>query len=106
MMWIDKWPIHTTIFVQRGEREDREDEADVDVEMEPTIRIQRARLTSCPDRALWSGAGKEPRYLGIIPSRTVVHLGRFRFIQAVPHVFMRRPFGGRAASEYLRSVFL
>ena len=47
--WIDKWPAHPTIIVQHGDREDNEDDADVDVEMEPTIRIQRAQLTSCPN---------------------------------------------------------
>jgi very-short-patch-repair endonuclease len=46
---IDKWPVHPTIIVQRGDREDREDDADVDVEMEPTIRVQRAWLTPCPN---------------------------------------------------------
>lgn len=46
---IDKWPVHPTIILQRGDREDREDEADVDLEMEPTIRVQRAWLTSCPN---------------------------------------------------------
>jgi hypothetical protein len=49
VLWIDKWPTHPTIIIQRGDREGSEDDADVDVEMEPTIRIQRARLTSCPN---------------------------------------------------------
>ena len=49
ILWIDNWPVHPTIVVQRGDREDKEDDADVDVEMEPTIRVQRARLTSCPN---------------------------------------------------------
>jgi hypothetical protein len=49
VLWIDKWPVHPTIIVQRGDREDNEDDADADVEMEPTIRIERARLTSCPN---------------------------------------------------------
>ena len=49
IFWIDRWPTHPTIIVQRGDREDNEDEADVDVEMEPTIRVQRARLTACPN---------------------------------------------------------
>src|ERR1700726_767390 len=48
ILWVDKWPAHPTIVVQRGDREGSEDDADVDVEMEPTIRIQRARLTPCP----------------------------------------------------------
>lgn len=45
---LDAWPLHPTIIVQRGDREDEEDDADTDDEMEPIIRIQRARLTSCP----------------------------------------------------------
>jgi very-short-patch-repair endonuclease/energy-coupling factor transporter ATP-binding protein EcfA2 len=49
ILWIDKWPVHPTIVVQRGDREDKEDDADVDVEMEPTIRVQRAWLTPCPN---------------------------------------------------------
>src|SRR5205809_955496 len=49
ILWIDKWPAHPTITIQRGDREGSEDDADVDVEMEPTIRIQRARLTPCPN---------------------------------------------------------
>src|SRR5437867_2998710 len=49
VLWIDKWPVHPTIIVQRGDREDSEDDADVDVEMEPTIRVQRAWLTPCPN---------------------------------------------------------
>lgn len=49
ILWIDKWPVHPTIIVQRGDREEREDDADVDVEMEPTIRVQRPWLTPCPN---------------------------------------------------------
>jgi hypothetical protein len=46
---LDTWPVHPNIIVQRGDREDKEDDADTDSEMEPIIRIQRARLTSCPN---------------------------------------------------------
>src|SRR5438477_3754677 len=49
ILWLDKWPPHPTIVIQRGDREDNEDETDVDAEMEPTIRVQRARLTACPN---------------------------------------------------------
>src|SRR5260370_30406247 len=49
ILWINKWPAHPTIIIQRGDREGSDDDADVDVEMEPTIRIQRARLTPCPN---------------------------------------------------------
>jgi very-short-patch-repair endonuclease len=48
LLWIDKWPVHPAIIIQRGDREDNEDDADVDVEMEPTIHIQRVQLTPCP----------------------------------------------------------
>jgi hypothetical protein len=41
---LDTWPLHPNIIVQRGDREDKEDDADTDSEMEPIIRIQRARL--------------------------------------------------------------
>src|SRR5438309_7331590 len=44
---LDSWPLHPNIIVQRGDREDEGDDADTDAEMEPIIRIQRARLTSC-----------------------------------------------------------
>jgi hypothetical protein len=46
---IDAWPLHPTIIVQRGDREEEEDNTDTDTEMEPIVRIQRARLTSCPN---------------------------------------------------------
>lgn len=46
---LDTWPLHPNIIVQRGDREDKESDADTDSEMEPIIRIQRARLTSCPN---------------------------------------------------------
>jgi very-short-patch-repair endonuclease len=46
---LDTWPLHPNIIVQRGDREDKEDDEDTDSEMEPTIRIRRARLTSCPN---------------------------------------------------------
>ena len=49
ILWLNRWPTHPTIIVQRGDREDNEDEADVDAEMEPTIRVPRARLTACPN---------------------------------------------------------
>jgi hypothetical protein len=46
---LDTWPLNPNIIVQRGDREDEEDDADTDAEMEPIIRIRRARLTSCPN---------------------------------------------------------
>jgi len=49
VLWIDKWPSHPTVMVRRGDPEDIDEDTDADVEMEPTIRIQRARLTSCPN---------------------------------------------------------
>jgi hypothetical protein len=49
ILWLDRWPLHPTIIVQRGDRQDNEDDTGVDAEMEPTIRIQRAQLTPCPN---------------------------------------------------------
>ena len=44
---LDTWPVHPCIIVRHGDRVDDED-GDADAEMEPLIRIQRARLTPCP----------------------------------------------------------
>src|SRR5438552_17596650 len=44
---LDAWPAHPCIVVRHGDRVDDED-ADAEAEMEPLIRIQRARLTACP----------------------------------------------------------
>jgi very-short-patch-repair endonuclease len=48
LLRLDAWPVHPNIIVQRGDREDEENDAETDAEMEPVIRIQRAKLTSCP----------------------------------------------------------
>ncbi|MFZ0658991.1 MAG: hypothetical protein WAM05_09750 [Candidatus Binataceae bacterium] len=47
LFWIDDWPIHPLIEVQRGDRSEEDDESN-DAEMEPLIRIRRANLTPCP----------------------------------------------------------
>ena len=47
MLRLDAWPLHPCVVVRRGDREEESD-ADTDVEMEPLIRIKRARLTLCP----------------------------------------------------------
>lgn len=39
---LDAWPVHPCIIVRHG------DQVDDEAEMEPLIRIQRARLTPCP----------------------------------------------------------
>jgi len=44
---LDAWPLHPCVVVRRGDRKE-ENDADADVEMEPLIRIKRARLTPCP----------------------------------------------------------
>ena len=45
---LNAWPVHPCIVVRRGDRIEDED-ANGDVQMEPLIRIQRARLTPCPN---------------------------------------------------------
>jgi very-short-patch-repair endonuclease len=48
VMRLDTWPLHPCVQVRRGDRaEDGADDA-AETEMEPLIRIQRARLTPCP----------------------------------------------------------
>jgi very-short-patch-repair endonuclease len=47
VLWIDKWPAHPLIEVRRGDREE-EDDGDVEAQLEPVIRIRRAKLTPCP----------------------------------------------------------
>jgi hypothetical protein len=46
-LWINDWPSHPFIEVQRGDRDEDEDESG-DAELEPLIRIRRAHLTPCP----------------------------------------------------------
>lgn len=45
---LDTWPLHPCVLVRRGDREEDEIDATTEVEMEPLIRIKRARLTPCP----------------------------------------------------------
>lgn len=45
---IDSWPLHPCVTVRRGDHTEEEDNDVTDVESEPLIRIQRARLTPCP----------------------------------------------------------
>ncbi len=47
-MRIDTWPSHPCVQVRRGDQMEDEVTGAVEMEMEPLIRIQRARLTSCP----------------------------------------------------------
>jgi very-short-patch-repair endonuclease len=47
VLHLNAWPVHPCIIIRNGDRVDEED-ADSDAEMEPLIRIQRARLTPCP----------------------------------------------------------
>lgn len=48
VMRIDTWPLHPCVQVRRGDRTEDEANDAADMEMEPLIRVQRARLTSCP----------------------------------------------------------
>jgi hypothetical protein len=45
---LDAWPAHPCVQVRRGDREEDDADAAAEAEMEPLIRIQRARLTPCP----------------------------------------------------------
>src|SRR5208337_4622986 len=47
VLWIDEWPSHPFIEVQRGDRKEDDDGSGTE-EMEPLIRIRRAVLTLCP----------------------------------------------------------
>ena len=46
-LWLDAWPSHPCIVVQRGNREEEADD-EPDAEIEPIIRIRRATRTKCP----------------------------------------------------------
>ena len=48
VMRLDSWPKHPCIVVRRGDRQDEEDTGAGEVEMEPLVQIQRAKLTPCP----------------------------------------------------------
>ncbi len=72
VLWLDSWPLHPCVQVWRGDRlEDGTDDAVV-TEMEPLIRIQRARLTPCPKppeildgwlKPGWQSVGEEAKVL-------------------------------------------
>lgn len=47
LQWIDEWPAHPFVEVRRGDRGE-ENDGDVEVELEPLIRVRRANLTPCP----------------------------------------------------------
>lgn len=48
VLHVDAWPVHPNVQVRRGDREEDDADTAIEVEMEPLIRIQRARLTPCP----------------------------------------------------------
>ncbi len=48
VMRLDSWPTHPCIVVRRGDRQDEEDTGAGEVEIEPLVQIQRAKLTPCP----------------------------------------------------------
>jgi len=45
---LDSWPIHPFITVRRGDRQEEDEQEAPGAELEPVIRIKRARLTPCP----------------------------------------------------------
>src|SRR5829696_7845975 len=45
---LDAWPAHPCVQVRRGDREEDDPDKAAESEMEPVIRVQRARLTPCP----------------------------------------------------------
>ena len=47
LFWIDEWPKHPVIHVQRGERAYENGETE-EADIEPIIRIRRVELTPCP----------------------------------------------------------
>lgn len=49
VMHLDTWPLHPCVQVRRGDRMEDEVNDVAEMEMEPLIRIQRARLTPCPE---------------------------------------------------------
>jgi DNA-directed RNA polymerase subunit L len=48
VMRIDTWPLHPCVQVRRGDRAEDDANDVAEAEMEPLIRIERARLTPCP----------------------------------------------------------
>jgi very-short-patch-repair endonuclease len=77
ILWLDKWPTHPTIVIQRGDREDNEEETDVDAEMEPTIRVQRARLTACPNPPTLLDGWLNPTWQSVDAEVEVLHSRNF-----------------------------
>jgi hypothetical protein len=43
---LDTWPLHPNIIVQRGDREDKEDDADTDSEMHSRREVARNRVAN------------------------------------------------------------
>ena len=69
---LNAWAVHPCIVVRHGDRIEDED-ANADAQMEPLIRIQRARLTPCPNppdaldgwlKPGWQAADAEVAVLG------------------------------------------
>ena len=46
---LDAWPAHPCIAVRRGDASDQDDQDPADKDLEPIIRITRAKLTRCPE---------------------------------------------------------
>lgn len=72
MLRLDTWPSHPCVQVSRGDRENGEAPEEDEGDMEPIIRVERARLTACPKapesleswlKPGWQNADSEPAYL-------------------------------------------
>jgi hypothetical protein len=47
-LWLDDWPIHPFIEVQRGDRGDADAPESGEAEAVPVIRVRRANTSACP----------------------------------------------------------
>ena len=73
---LDAWPAHPCIGVRHGDRVDDED-ADAEAEMEPLIRIQRARLTPCPKPPVVLDGWLKPGWQAVDAETTVLESRNF-----------------------------
>ncbi|MGE0645055.1 MAG: AAA domain-containing protein [Nitrospira sp.] len=78
VMRIDSWPLHPCVTVRRGDRIDDEDNDTADVEPEPLIRIQRARLAPCPEPPPMLDGWLKPGWQSVDGEIQVVELRHFR----------------------------
>ena len=45
---LDSWPVHPCITVRRGDPTEEDDQDSAGKELEPIVRVERAKLTPCP----------------------------------------------------------